>query len=132
MYFKCASYLTCFPGQYVPWGTGVLLLLHCYGPNSASRKDAGVLDLMGCNALRKFISNNYCIISGCNKTSSTTHRPSSSRHTLAVSLSAAGPRVNPQDPLAVHVEEVEYLRGHRVEAGARLHVVVVVVSYKNP
>lgn len=47
-------------------------------------------------------------------------------------LSAAGPRVNPQDPLAVHVQEIEYFRGHRVEAGARLHVVVVVVSYKNP
>lgn len=40
--------------------------------------------------------------------------------------------MNPQDPLAVHVEKIENLRGHGVEARARLHVVVVVMSYKNP
>lgn len=73
-------------GQRLPWGTEVFLLLHCYRPNSASRKDAGILDLMGCNALRTFISNNYCIISGCNKTSYTLDGPPSSCHTCQLQV----------------------------------------------
>lgn len=40
--------------------------------------------------------------------------------------------MNPQDPLAVHVEEVEDFWGHSVKTRARFHIVIVVVSYKNP
>lgn len=83
------------------------------------------------NASRKFISNNYCIISGCTQASSSwcTFAP---EEEVPLSTAAAGSRVNPQDPLAVHVQKVEDFRGHGMKTRARLHVVIVVVSYKNP